>query len=357
MTNMLPKNFDWQFYLENNPDLKDAGLSTQTDAENHWLNHGHQENRKYARPISTRLDTHVVNCYHKNSSSGIGDFLRGSIYLHEHYSNFDISLDNHPISKYLFSKSKNKIALEDIIDIYQATVDAHGEEYILPQLERILSSSIEDNKYVCSMYSDLLYGSDIHLQLQNHELSDETRTWFQNNLIFSKSIKKTYRLLDLFKYDVSHVRLGDFKLLQDQLNIQDTNILGQINYQDYNPKISTIIFDILKTQSQNNRPMVIMSDNDDFKQALMDTATKLNLEENFKIIHTDSNHCSTQPGLLTHTEHRNNITDQQLFNVVLDLYTMSKSKNIYSYSVYPWGSGFSYAIAKIYDIPLTISIL
>lgn len=353
----LPDDFDWEYYLENNPDLAQAGLHSQSEAEQHWLNHGHQENREYSRPVSVPLSNNVVNCYHKNSSSGIGDFLRGSIYLREHYLNFDISLDNHPISKYLFSKSKKKIAPEDITDIYQTTVDEYGQEYTLQQLEKILFSAIQDNKYVCSMYSDLINGNNIYLKLQNHKLSDETRAWFQNNLIFSKSVKKTHRLLDLFKYDVSHVRLGDFQILQDRLKIQNKNILKQINYRNYNSKINTIIFDILKIQSQNNRPMIIMSDNNTFKQSLIETATKLNLENNFRVIHTDSNHCSTQPGLLTHTEHRNNITDQQLFNIVLDLYTMSKSNNIYSYSVYPWGSGFSYGIAKIFDIPLKITII
>jgi hypothetical protein len=36
---------------------------------------------------------------------------------------------------------------------------------------------------------------------------------------------------------------------------------------------------------------------------------------------------------------------------------MSKAEKIYSHSVYPWGSGFSFSIAKIYDIPLKIDMI
>lgn len=352
----LPNNFDWQFYLENNPDLIEAGISSQREAEQHWIKHGHNEDRKY---VEYRINKSVVNCYHINSSSGIGDFLRGSIYLAENYADFNISFDHHPISQYLSSRINQKTLLNDIVDIYQETTKQYTQEYTLSQLEQVLNESISTNKYICSMYSQLLYhkGVPIHFNFQNHHLQNKTREWFQDQLVFSLDIKDYYSRLNLFNFDVAHVRLGDFSMLQDQLNIQDTNILEQTNYKNYNPKINSVIFDILKIQSQNDRLMIVMSDNDVFKSALVDTATKLGLKDNFKIIHADSNHCSTQPGLLTHSNHRNQITDQQLFNIVLDLYTMSKSKNIYSYSVYPWGSGFSYSIAKIYDIPLMIQIV
>ena len=357
MKNILPKNFDWQFYLENNPDLKDAGISSQSDAENHWLDHGFAEDRLYTKPRI--INNSVVNCYHTNSSSGIGDFLRGSIFLAENYKDFNFDLSNHPISKYLYSRYNKKINQSEIVDVYEETVKQYGQTYSLQQLQQTLLSSIKASPYVCSMYSVLLYNKDrpIHLNFQNHTLPLELIDYFQHELCFHKKIKQYYQKINIIDYDVAHIRLGDFSILQDKLNINDDSILQQINYKKYSPKINKIIFDILKTGSDNDRTMIIMSDNDLFKKVFMDTVTRLDLQEQYQIIHEDSNHCSKQPGLLSHTEYTNDITDQQLFNIVLDLYILSRSRNIYSYSVYPWGSGFSYAIAKIYDIPLSINII
>jgi hypothetical protein len=38
-------NFDWKFYLKNNPDLGNAGLTTEQQANDHWNTYGKQEGR------------------------------------------------------------------------------------------------------------------------------------------------------------------------------------------------------------------------------------------------------------------------------------------------------------------------
>jgi hypothetical protein len=38
-------NFDWKFYLKNNPDLGNAGLTTEQHANDHWNTYGKQEGR------------------------------------------------------------------------------------------------------------------------------------------------------------------------------------------------------------------------------------------------------------------------------------------------------------------------
>lgn len=45
--NRLPILFDYQYYLDHNPDLKVNGITTQTDAIYHYLAHGYRENRQY----------------------------------------------------------------------------------------------------------------------------------------------------------------------------------------------------------------------------------------------------------------------------------------------------------------------
>lgn len=39
--------FDWQYYLDNNPDLRPNGVLTQTQAKEHWIRHGQSEGRIY----------------------------------------------------------------------------------------------------------------------------------------------------------------------------------------------------------------------------------------------------------------------------------------------------------------------
>ena len=357
MTNMLPKNFDWQFYLENNSDLKDAGLSTQTDAENHWLNHGYVENRIY-KP-KRKINTKVVNCYHKDSSSGIGDILRGSIFLFEHFDDVSINFSNHPISKYLHSNSNDIIESESIVDIYQEAVRRYGLSYTLAQLEQTLYGAIEETPFISSMYSYLLNsdGKPIHSQFQEHKIDCYTRNLLQQELHFHQDVEDYYGNLKLKDFDVSHVRLGDYKIMQDKLDIKDDAILNQTNYKNYQINIDYIIHSIFSIQAKRNKKMIVMSDNNDFKRALINKAKLLDIQDNFDIIHTQSNHCSSRPGLLSHTDHFNKIEDIELFNVALDMKILSQASSIDSYSVYPWGSGFSYAIAKIYDIPLSINIL
>ena len=42
-----------------------------------------------------------------------------------------------------------------------------------------------------------------------------------------------------------------------------------------------------------------------------------------------------------------------VLDALLDFHLMARSEEIYQYSVYPWGSGFSDMCSKIYDVPLT----
>ncbi len=43
----IPPDFDWQFYLYNNPDLVEAGIESKSAAEEHYLAYGFAEGRLY----------------------------------------------------------------------------------------------------------------------------------------------------------------------------------------------------------------------------------------------------------------------------------------------------------------------
>jgi glycosyltransferase involved in cell wall biosynthesis len=48
---VLPEDFDWQFYLQHNEDLRNAGFTTEAKAVRHFIHFGHRENRKYRDPF------------------------------------------------------------------------------------------------------------------------------------------------------------------------------------------------------------------------------------------------------------------------------------------------------------------
>jgi hypothetical protein len=50
-------NFDWQFYLQNNPDLGEAGMTTETQANDHWNTYGKQEGRLPNSTILSSMET------------------------------------------------------------------------------------------------------------------------------------------------------------------------------------------------------------------------------------------------------------------------------------------------------------
>lgn len=61
----LPKDFDWQYYIDIHPDLQKAGISTERQAKYHYIIHGKKENRVY-KPKTE--DCIIANKIIKNNS-------------------------------------------------------------------------------------------------------------------------------------------------------------------------------------------------------------------------------------------------------------------------------------------------
>lgn len=57
----LPKDFDWQYYLASHPDLTAANITSQKDAEWHYMVHGHKENRRYKCELSNEIIKSIIN--------------------------------------------------------------------------------------------------------------------------------------------------------------------------------------------------------------------------------------------------------------------------------------------------------
>lgn len=58
----MTDNFDWEFYTNYYPDLKNAGINTKEKALNHYHNYGHKENRRTYQIIDTiSIDIPKIN--------------------------------------------------------------------------------------------------------------------------------------------------------------------------------------------------------------------------------------------------------------------------------------------------------
>ena len=126
------------------------------------------------------------------------------------------------------------------------------------------------------------------------------------------------------KYIIIHVRSGDV-YLKNETKIFDTN---------YFKVIKNEIFQIIKNNSENN-DFLLIADNNEIKYLICEQFS--NIKTFYKNI--------------THLGEGSELEREKVKNTLLDFYLMANSASIFSSTVYPHGSGFSYWCSKIYNIP------
>lgn len=367
----LPKDFDWEYYLEIHPDLSLAGIGDEDTAIKHYVLHGKRENRIYSdqkiKDYNKAMNKTVINCYHDNSTSGLGDFLRGSLHLYDISERFNFSTHmsffHHPIGKHIQSKYRRNFPKKHIVDIYHETVKEHGTNYSLHHLkdkfDYLLNQPNKHYVYISSMYADQLFpepDKTVIQQFEEYVPLQTTQKLMKSNIVFSNSIRSMAKVeLEKYKlkpknYNVIHLRLGDHDILKKEMNIKNPQIINQTNFKNYNIDYEKLVRKCIKISK--NKRTVIIADSNEFKEYV----AKKNID-NFIVMHQNSKHCSPQPGLIAHTDNHNSIKEIELRYVILDFYLMTLAKSINSFSVYPWGSGFPYSAAKIYNIPLKMEII
>ena len=311
--------------------------------------------------ISTQIDFDkikgktVYNCYYNESSSGIGDFLRGCCYLFDLLdsteTNYGISFAKHDISPYLKSSSKPKFKKEDILDTEKINkelcIGANYIENIKKNIVNVLQKTKDENIFLFTNYSDFI---DNPSKADRISITKNCQEFMQSNLIFSKSIeKKSSDILSNVSEDyvVMHFRLGDRKIIQSNC-LDDSNI----NTKQYNIKLPEMKRIILDKHKETGKDIIVMSDSNELKQYVQKTMSKKHSGK-IHIIHSNSQHCSNNPGFIVEMKIDKKKKKDNMFYVALDMKLITKSSHIYSYSVYPWGSGFVFWLAKIFNIPIT----
>jgi hypothetical protein len=105
---LLPKNFDWQFYVNYYADLKQAGIVTENLAKYHYIRYGNKENREYIAGIGG-----------VNKIFQIGFNKAGTCSIHSLFKNYSklpsIHWDNGNLAKNIHNNIQNgeKLPLED----------------------------------------------------------------------------------------------------------------------------------------------------------------------------------------------------------------------------------------------------
>jgi len=272
---------------------------------------------------------------HNTQVTGFGDFIRGCFYImqfSEKYNiYFDFNIYNHSLKKYL-----NYFYLkEDIINTVSKDILFFQKEnchyftknnvinYIYSDVDKELLNVIKQTpSYNKNKYLYLINHPNERFITEQHK--NKIRELFEPTLELQMMIDNSLSSINLikYKYIIIHIRMNDSSFNGDYINFKNE----QINY------IINIINSIKKNRDEE---LFLISSNNVVKNYILQKLPKI------KTIFKEISHIGESK--------LNN--DDSLINTLLDFYTMSYSKHIYSFSVYEHGSGFSKWCAKMYNIP------
>jgi hypothetical protein len=302
----------------------------------------------------------IINCFYESSNGGIGDFLRGSLFLYNYCKNrkidFFISLKHHKISKYIKTIKDFDYEESEILDI---TKKVNSSGFVqLSSVENFYKRVGEEtkkqakyrkkfNNFIYTNYSNLfeLRGVDVIAAINNSEnLSRDCKDWFKKNLVFSQEIKEESKKqlekvgLSDKDFNIMHFRIGDEK-----------SFFG-LDYSSAKVDFNNMLELCKRNIKIYGLPLLILSDNNELKSFLSLKSKEDDLP--IYVTHLKSKHSQKNPNI--QSEKYLKTSDDGNFHIATDMYLITQATRINSNSVYFWGSGFITWIAKIYDIPINI---
>lgn len=245
---------------------------------------------------------------------GFGDLIRCSIELYKlckcmNY-NFILDISLHPISQFYneYKHEYSELILKNKDEIYHISPNIMLR-YIGKEIKK------KDVIYFISNFSSPLFDPKFgETEIETKERTDYFKKIFTPNEEFMNYINENYKDILNKNYKILHYRFEDNYLLnkcQDNFDKFYDHVIN--NY---------------------NENYIFMCDSTEFKKYIK------NKNQNIKLI--DNEVC-----------HIGKCRNKELLKYTLsELYIVSKSKYIKSFSVYGWISGFVNHISKLYDIPL-----
>jgi hypothetical protein len=245
---------------------------------------------------------------------GFGDLIRCSIELYKlckcmNY-NFILDISLHPISQFYnqYKHEHSELILENKDEIY------HISSY---NMVRYISKKIKEKDvlyFICNFGSSVSEPKFGETEIETKERIDYFKKIFTPNKEFMNYINENYKDILKTEYSILHYRFEDNYLL----NKCKDNFDKFYNH-------------VIKNYDNN---YIFMCDSYEFKKYIK------NKDKNIKLIDNDVCHigkCKNKD-LLRYT--------------LSELYIVSKSNYIKSFSVLYWVSGFVNHISKLYDIPI-----
>lgn len=246
------------------------------------------------------IHNYITKCHTNPQAPGLGDFLRGTVCLHELCTKFEYKLklsNSHPLFSYLLNN------------------------------ENIINEKFQVNEIICPIPYDEMQEKLSKLFLENNTFSvithafyttftKECKEYLKDILRPTEQIEIELKKLDYKNYTTIHLRFND-EFLQE-------------NYYDHSLYLSVV--ELLKSLPEDNYVLITNS-------SLMGTLLKndipsLNYRESSKI------HLGDMSGTY-------NDIETGVFDTLIDLFILSRSSKIMYYNT----SGFSKMISEIYDIP------
>jgi hypothetical protein len=284
----------------------------------------------------------IENVYQENykdnvNATGLGDFIRGSYFLmqfcQENQLLYKINMLNHPISRFLEIYQNKQPSNYKNINKFDLTNFNAGilDDNILTNIH----DHTINNDFIYFLKDQTVHNKTIYTYLISYPtiIIDEEHKKYMQHLLkptkyLSLLVDEQLTKLDLYEkeYTVIHVRYGDDYLIKNEtdINLNHLNTIKQkIDYLGSTNKI------------------LLISDNIVIKTCIT------NLYPNIK----------THFNEITHTGEGIQLDTNKLKNTMIDFYLFSRAKNVFAFSVYKHGTGFSKWAAETYSVPYTCHFL
>jgi hypothetical protein len=262
----------------------------------------------------------IVHSYIRaKGGCGLGDFLRGSISIHQAYHEqgipIAVTFKDHPISEFIVP---NDARIPDDLQIHDLNNKADTPFTLKNQIGSLTGNTLSSHNHVgvyCNTWPQF-------------PISNVTKEFmvnsFKPNDVLSAAIQDAKPKED---YEVIHIRLGDIVAYNTTINFT-------IAY-DYDKIIEKIICDVNKIKSQSQNKFIIMCDSDKVKELLSTT-------------------CGLTPTAAksVHLNIAKDCDGERIKDTLVDFFMLTHAKAIHQFSVHHWGSSFSNCANWIYNTPL-----
>ena len=290
----------------------------------------------------------IISSYYEYAPFGFGDFLRGSLVLKElcDLENIDFTVDfsKHEISDYIkFKKPCEDYKNEDVAFITMSHVKLI--EYIKKNINN-KSLQICTNAFP-NYIQDAKYNINKTLFAFESQIKESTKKFFRDNIEFSDLIIKESQnrlsKIGLDEYHILHFRVGDDHAFT--LDSIPKKARGGYRSPIIKNNSFEFIFNSFYEKQDRNKKFLIYCNCEKVKKAILRIIKKRKID-NFFIISGKASHTSKH---MLEEAYRTPIHNG-FFETFLDLYNITQSKSVYSFSVYPFFSNFTKWMCSIYDV-------